>query len=157
LHFAGFFEPFWHYGTYSVIEFMKIKLKTVLICLAFIAASSLAFDSYFNSRAKCLRKSICKVMQSRVKSTLCCQAKVQPVKTSTGKCKNQKRCCFKKPSPIATIDSQFVFSANHTHPVFLSCAVLTQSNFIPKIECLSTGPPFQFNDRGQSVLCVFII
>jgi hypothetical protein len=136
---------------------MKIKFKTVLVCLAFIAAGSLAFDSYFDSGAKCLRKSICKSMRTVKKSHSCCQAKVQPIEKSTGKCGNQKRCCFKKPSPIATVDNEFVYDENNVNPIFLAGVTLTQSNFIPKIVCLSTGPPFQFNDKGQSILCVFII
>jgi len=157
LHFAGFFEPFWRYGTYNVIEYMKIKLKTILVCIALLAAGSLAFDSYFNSGAKCLRMSICKVVQLKAKSHSCCQAKVQLPQTSTGKCKNQKNCCYKKPSPTATLDNEFVFDENNVNPIFLASATLTRSDFISKITCLSTGPPFQFNDKGQSILCVFII
>lgn len=136
---------------------MKIKFKTVLVFLAFIAAGSLAFDSYADCKSKCLRKAFCRVVMSGAKSCSCCQTEVQPKKTPTEKGKGTKTCCFKKTSPAATVDEQVVSVTNHIHPVYVAGAILTQSNFIPETVCLSTGPPFQFSDRRQSVLCVFII
>jgi hypothetical protein len=137
---------------------MKIKFKTVLFCLAFIAAGSLAFDVYFCSGAKCLRKSLCKVMRSASKSGTCCQAKVTPCRSSKGKCGGQKPCCFKKPLPAATIENQFSFMAiNHVHPVCFVETILTSSDFLLENMYLSTGPPSQFNELRRSFVCVYII
>jgi hypothetical protein len=92
------------------------------------------------------------------KSHSCCQAKVQLPKRADGKCDNQKRCCFKTPSPTATINNhQFVLSTNQVHPVCLTGVIFAQSNFISEPVSFSTGPPLQFSGRMQSVLCVFTI
>ncbi|HAL45781.1 MAG TPA: hypothetical protein DCP47_07700 [Phycisphaerales bacterium] len=82
---------------------------------------------------------------------------MQPKKTSTGKCGGKKTCQFKKTQKIATLNNQdFNLNANET-PVFLESSILTKSNYTSKINICSTGPPFQWDCKTQSVLCVFII
>jgi hypothetical protein len=126
---------------------MKVGLKKIFICLAFVSAIALACDSYFNCGPKCLRKALCKVMKAKSNHS-CCQAKIKPIKTSTGKCGSKKTCQFKKTQKIATIDNPDFDSSTSGSPIFMA---------IPKISSSSTGPPFQSDCKTQSVLCVFII
>jgi hypothetical protein len=135
---------------------MKVGLKKIFICLAFVSAIALACDSYFNCGPKCLRKALCKVMKAKSNHS-CCQAKIKPIKTSTGKCGGKKTCQFKKTQKIATIDNQDFDSNTSDSPIFLASSNLTKSNYIQKISSSSTGPPFQSDCKTQSVLCVFII
>jgi hypothetical protein len=122
--------------------------------LAFIAAVSLALDSYNICKAKCLRKAFCKITMPKSRS--CCQKKAQN-QNLPRKCSGKKTCCFKKVTPIATIDNQGDNLISNDVPVFLANSIAAKTNVISKMANFSTGPPACFNNSTQSLLCIFVI
>jgi hypothetical protein len=134
---------------------MKVGFKRFIIFMAFVAAVSMAFDSYNVCKAKCLRKAFCKDAMAKIRT--CCKAKSHPVKTVPVKCESKKTCCFKKVCRIATIDDQPASVDTTESPVFFANAISSKYNNILKVATFSTGPPVQFKNNSQSILCIFVI